>query len=100
MNLNKIVQSPHKKFGDIYATNDDGDNDAVSVEIDLAQNAFGNASQYHSKKKQAKEKEKRTADTSQKAIKSVEKATKEKVKDLQLRTEIAKSRKVLWFEKV
>eukprot|EP01134_Creolimax_fragrantissima_P004497 CFRG4497T1 len=97
LKTNRIVLA----LSDIYAESDgdDDDKDPVLIEIDLAQNAFGNACTYHSKKKQAKEKEKRTEDTSKKAIKSVEKSTKLKVKELQLRTEIAKSRKVLWFEK-
>jgi hypothetical protein len=69
-------------------------------QVDLGLNAHGNARKYHDRKKHARTKEQKTRDVSKQALKSVEKATHQKIKEVEIRAQITKARKTYWFEKV
>lgn len=69
------------------------------VEIDLDLSAYANARRYFDQKKHASKKEQKTLEASQKALKSAEKKTKQKLKEVSVAATINKARKTFWFEK-
>ncbi|EDV93885.1 nuclear export mediator factor NEMF homolog [Drosophila grimshawi] len=81
---------------DPYECNDD---DSIIVDVDLALSAWANARRYYDQKRSAALKEKKTIDASQKALKSAERKTQQTLKEVRTISNIAKARKVFWFEK-
>ena len=73
----------------------------LSVDIDLAHSAWANARQYHENKRSAAKKEEKTAQASQRALKSTEqKVMADLKKDLKKEKEVLRPvRKQMWFEK-
>ncbi|OQR70237.1 nuclear export mediator factor NEMF-like [Tropilaelaps mercedesae] len=69
------------------------------VDIDIGLSAYANATKYFDKKRQAAKKQQKTLESSAKALKSAQKKTKEVLKQVELTTNIARSRKTFWFEK-
>ncbi|KAJ5151244.1 uncharacterized protein N7482_010496 [Penicillium canariense] len=73
----------------------------LSIDIDLGQTPWANASQYYDQKKQASEKQQRTAQSSTKALKSHEKkVTADLKKSLKQEKQVLRQARVpFWFEK-
>ena len=69
------------------------------VDISLELSAYGNATKYFVERKHAKRKEDKTIEASGKALKSAQIKTAKAMKEVQIKSSIIKSRKVLWFEK-
>ncbi|XP_016980552.1 nuclear export mediator factor NEMF homolog [Drosophila rhopaloa] len=69
------------------------------VDVDLALSAWANARRYYDMKRSAAQKEKKTVDASQKALKSAERKTQQTLKEVRTISNIVKARKVFWFEK-
>lgn len=69
-----------------------------NVEIDIGLSAHANARKFFVKRRSAVNKEKKTIEVSKKAFKSVERQTREMIKDVVIKTNISKSRKRYWFE--
>ncbi|KAL7727087.1 hypothetical protein ACLKA6_017363 [Drosophila palustris] len=83
---------------------DDSENEAdneesMIIDIDLALSAWANARRYYDLKRSAAQKEQKTIDASQKALKSAERKTQQTLKEVRTISNIAKARKVFWFEK-
>ncbi|KAM7360796.1 nuclear export mediator factor NEMF homolog Clbn [Cochliomyia hominivorax] len=74
-------------------------NKPTIVDVDLALSAWANARKYYDQKRSAAQKEKKTIDASQKALKSAERKTQQTLKDVRTICTISKARKVYWFEK-
>ncbi|KAG1651557.1 Nuclear export mediator factor NEMF [Nymphon striatum] len=87
-------------LGDPYE-NDEKDNKVKKtlVEIDLDSTAYANARGYYDQKKYAFKKENKTVEASQKALKSAERKTKQKLKEVNVAATINRTRKTFWFEK-
>lgn len=78
------------------------DDNITSFVLDFvcfAVGAFQNARKYYDHKKQSAVKERKTIEASEKALKSAEIKTQELLKQVQLKSNISKSRKTYWFEK-
>jgi predicted ribosome quality control (RQC) complex YloA/Tae2 family protein len=73
----------------------------LAIDIDLAHSAWANARQYHENKRSAAKKQEKTAQASQKALKSTEqKVLADLKKDLKKEKEVLRpARKQRWFEK-
>lgn len=73
----------------------------LSIDIDLAHSAWANARQYHQNKRFAAKKQEKTAQASEKALKSTEqKVMADLKKDLKKEKEVLRPvRKQMWFEK-
>ncbi|KAJ5287169.1 hypothetical protein N7478_002855 [Penicillium angulare] len=73
----------------------------LSIDIDLGQTPWANASQYYDQKKQASEKQERTAQSSTKALKSHEKKVTADLKKTlkQEKSVLRHAREPFWFEK-
>lgn len=71
----------------------------MMIDVDLALSAWANARKYYDQKRSAAQKEQKTIDASQKALKSAEKKTQQTLKDVRTISTISKARKVYWFEK-
>ena len=73
----------------------------LSIDIDLSLTPWSNATQYYEQKKQASEKQQRTADSSSKALKSHEKkVTADLKKGLKQEKQVLRQARVpFWFEK-
>lgn len=84
---------------DPYEQQNDDKSNPVKVDISLELSAYGNARKYFEEKKHAKKKEDKTIEASGKALKSAQIKTNKALKEVQLKSSIIKSRKVLWFEK-
>ncbi|XP_065371069.1 ribosome quality control complex subunit NEMF homolog [Calliphora vicina] len=69
------------------------------VDVDLALSAWANARKFYDQKRSAAQKEQKTIDASQKALKSAERKTQQTLKDVRTISTISKARKVYWFEK-
>ncbi|XP_014674957.1 PREDICTED: nuclear export mediator factor NEMF-like [Priapulus caudatus] len=69
------------------------------VDIDLYLTAYGNARKYYDQRRTAKQKEQKTIESSEKAVKSATKKTKQMLKDVAMVASINKARKTYWFEK-
>ncbi|KAJ5087860.1 hypothetical protein N7456_011476 [Penicillium angulare] len=82
-------------------TRTDATSRMLSIDIDLGQTPWANASQYYDQKKQASEKQERTAQSSTKALKSHEKkVTADLKKNLkQEKAVLRHAREPFWFEK-
>lgn len=86
---------------------DDADNNEDSadglptliVDVDLALSAWANARKYYDLKRYAANKEQKTIDASNKALKSAERKTQQTLKEVRIISTISKARKVYWFEK-
>lgn len=79
--------------------NHDQPRPAMVVDVDLALSAWANARKYYDQKRSAAQKEQKTIDASQKALKSAERKTQQTLKDVRTISTISKARKVYWFEK-
>lgn len=71
----------------------------LKVDISLELSAYANARRYFEERKVAKKKEDKTIEASGKALKNAQIKTAQALKEVQLKSSIIKSRKVLWFEK-
>ncbi|KAI5705891.1 hypothetical protein M8J75_002731 [Diaphorina citri] len=69
------------------------------VDVDLDLSAYANAKRFFDLKRSAAKKQQKTIQSTEKALKSAEKKTKQTLKDVQTMTNINKARKVYWFEK-
>ena len=78
---------------------DDEAGKPVRVDIDLGLSAYANARKYFDMKRHAAQKEQKTIDASQKALKSAEKKTKQTLKEVATAVKIHRARKTHWFEK-
>lgn len=81
------------------SNNHDQPRPAMVVDVDLALSAWANARKYYDQKRSAAQKEQKTIDASQKALKSAERKTQQTLKDVRTISTISKARKVYWFEK-
>jgi predicted ribosome quality control (RQC) complex YloA/Tae2 family protein len=88
-------------LSDPYEDSDDDEPELkpMTIDIDLAYSAFGNATKYYSQKRTAAKKQQKTIESQGKALKSAEKKTKQVLKEVQAIHTINKARKVYWFEK-
>ncbi|KAI8044247.1 ribosome quality control complex subunit NEMF homolog [Drosophila gunungcola] len=89
-------------LSDPYDTYEDEDlktPEVTVVDVDLALSAWANARRYYDMKRSAAQKEKKTVDASQKALKSAERKTQQTLKEVRTISNIVKARKVFWFEK-
>ncbi|XP_023298499.2 nuclear export mediator factor NEMF homolog [Lucilia cuprina] len=96
------------KLTDPYDTSTEGIEDdhgignnskrTMIVDVDLALSAWANARKYYDQKRSAAQKEQKTIDASQKALKSAERRTQQTLKDVRTISTISKARKVYWFE--
>ncbi|ALC47929.1 Clbn [Drosophila busckii] len=77
----------------------DKQQDSMLIDVDLALSAWANARRYYDMKRSAAQKEQKTIDASQKALKSAERKTHQTLKEVRTISNIAKARKVFWFEK-
>lgn len=73
--------------------------DVMVVDVDLGLSAWANARKYYDLKRSAAQKEQKTVDASQKALKSAERKTQQTLKEVRTISNISKARKVYWFEK-
>ncbi|XP_057335309.1 ribosome quality control complex subunit NEMF homolog [Microplitis mediator] len=71
----------------------------MTIDIDLAHSAYGNALRYFDQKRSAAKKHQKTIESQGKALKSAERKTKQTLKEVQAIHTINKARKVYWFEK-
>ena len=73
----------------------------LAIDVDLAYSAWANARQYHQNKRSAAKKQEKTAQASEKALKSTEqKVMADLKKDLKKEKEVLRPvRKQMWFEK-
>ncbi|XP_026332857.1 nuclear export mediator factor NEMF [Hyposmocoma kahamanoa] len=69
------------------------------VDIDLSLTAFANARKYYDQKRNAAKKQQKTLSSSDKALKSAERKTKQTLKEANTISNITKARKTYWFEK-
>ncbi|KAJ0009154.1 hypothetical protein NQD34_016569 [Periophthalmus magnuspinnatus] len=74
-------------------------NRPVLVDVDIGLSAYANAKKYYDFKRTAQNKEKKTIEAADKAMKSAERKTQQTLKEVQTVTTIQKARKVYWFEK-
>lgn len=90
-------------LSDPYNTNlfdeNTNDNHTKEIDLDLSLSALANARKYYCKQKHSARKEQKTIDASQKALKSAEKITHQKLKEVKAISTIFKARKFYWFEK-
>ena len=84
----------------VKSTKTSGDKQ-LTIDIDLAYSAWANARQYHQNKRSAAKKQERTAQASEKALKSTEqKVMADLKKELKKEKEVLRPvRKQMWFEK-
>ena len=76
------------------------DEDRVEeVELDLSQSAYNNASNYYTQRKQQGAKVNKTTETSERALRAVERRTAQQLKDSDARARIQQARRSYWFEK-
>ncbi len=71
----------------------------VEVEVDLGQSAYNNASNYYAQRKQHGAKADKTTETSERALRAVERRTAQQLKDSDARARIQQARRSYWFEK-
>ncbi|XP_037946929.1 nuclear export mediator factor NEMF homolog [Teleopsis dalmanni] len=76
-----------------------GSTQSLVVDVDLALSAWANARKYYDQKRNAAQKEQKTIDASEKALKNAERKTQQTLKDVRTISTISKVRKVYWFEK-
>lgn len=69
-----------------------------NVDIDISLSAHANARRFFIKRRTAVNKEKKTVEVAKKALKNVERQTKERLKEVKVKTNITKARKRYWFE--
>ncbi|KAH8417118.1 hypothetical protein KR222_003680, partial [Zaprionus bogoriensis] len=96
--ISLLLTDPYKGSNDSASDSDDN-NDSTIVDVDLALSAWANACRYYDLKRSAAKKEQKTIDASQKALKSAERKTQQTLKEVRTISNIAKARKVFWFEK-
>ncbi|XP_064538835.1 ribosome quality control complex subunit NEMF homolog isoform X1 [Drosophila montana] len=98
--ISLLLTDPYK-CGNEYLNDGNGvdNDDSILIDVDLALSAWANACRYYDLKRSAAQKEKKTIDASQKALKSAERKTQQTLKEVRTISNIAKARKVFWFEK-
>lgn len=98
--ISLLLTDPYNN-GSEYTSDDNNaeNNDSFIVDIDLALSAWANARRYYDLKRSAALKEQKTIDASQKALKSAERKTQQTLKEVRTISNIAKARKIFWFEK-
>lgn len=69
-----------------------------NIDIDISLSAYANARRFFVKRRTAVIKEKKAMEVSKKALKNVERRTKEMLKEVVVKTSITKARKRYWFE--
>ncbi|CAF4968282.1 unnamed protein product, partial [Rotaria socialis] len=68
----------------------------AKIDVDLSLTAFANAKRYFDHKKQSSQKQMRTLEAGEKAIKSASKKTNELLKEVERVATVTKARKVFW----
>ncbi|KAH8312498.1 hypothetical protein KR044_011035, partial [Drosophila immigrans] len=99
LEINHISLLLSDPYGGSDSENEDDQNESMVIDVDLALSAWANARRYYDLKRSAAQKEKKTIDASQKALKSAERKTQQTLKEVRTISNIAKARKVFWFEK-
>ncbi|CAF1380213.1 unnamed protein product [Rotaria sordida] len=96
--INHLALLLRDPFGD---DDDSGksSNAPVKIDVDLSLTAFANAKRYFEHKKQSSQKQVRTLEAGEKAIKSASKRTNELLKEVERVATVTKARKPYWFEK-
>ena len=69
------------------------------VELDLSQSAYNNASSYYTQRKQQGVKVNKTTETSERALRAVERRTAQQLKDSDARARVQQARRSYWWEK-
>ncbi|KAH7673059.1 Serologically defined colon cancer antigen 1, partial [Aphelenchoides avenae] len=77
----------------------DEDDHVLNVDIDIALSAAQNSRKFFGDKRNAAEKQQRTQLATKKALKSAQHVAKSKVDQVRTRTNLARTRKTMWFEK-
>ncbi|KAI5740626.1 hypothetical protein M8J76_005661 [Diaphorina citri] len=95
---NDPVASIIKQLNDPFADSSETKKPSL-VDVDLDLSAYANAKRFFDLKRSAAKKQQKTIQSTEKALKSAEKKTKQTLKDVQTMTNINKARKVYWFEK-
>eukprot|EP01125_Pyxidicula_operculata_P002654 TRINITY_DN124_c5_g1_i2.p1 TRINITY_DN124_c5_g1~~TRINITY_DN124_c5_g1_i2.p1 ORF type:complete len:1071 (+),score=346.11 TRINITY_DN124_c5_g1_i2:76-3288(+) len=72
---------------------------AEVVDIDISLTAHANAREYFAKRKRAEEKKDKTMIAADQALKSAERAAKQKLKEVKMKQSVKQIRKPYWFEK-
>lgn len=93
------LSDPFAQGSDAEDNGNEKDMGTEIVDVDLALSAWANARRYYDQKRTAAQKEQKTIDASQKALKSAERKTQQTLKDVRTISTISKARKVYWFEK-
>ena len=75
------------------------DDRVTEVELDLGQSAYNNASGYYTQRKQQGAKVSKTAETSERALRAVERRTAQQLKDSDAKARMQQSRRAFWWEK-
>ncbi|KAH8358670.1 hypothetical protein KR093_001675 [Drosophila rubida] len=99
LEINHISLLLSDPYGASDGENEDEKDESIVIDVDLALSAWANARRYYDLKRSAAQKEKKTIDASQKALKSAERKTQQTLKEVRTISNIAKARKVFWFEK-
>ncbi|XP_034115608.1 ribosome quality control complex subunit NEMF homolog [Drosophila albomicans] len=99
LEINHISLLLSDPYGASDSENEDDKEESIVIDVDLALSAWANARRYYDLKRSAAQKEKKTIDASQKALKSAERKTQQTLKEVRTISNIAKARKVFWFEK-
>lgn len=97
--ISLLLTDPYKGSNESSSSESEEKNDSMIVDVDLALSAWANACRYYDLKRSAAKKEQKTIDASQKALKSAERKTQQTLKEVRTISNIAKARKVFWFEK-
>ncbi|XP_028966348.1 nuclear export mediator factor NEMF [Galendromus occidentalis] len=95
----KALHLDRNQFGMLLSNSFENDLSPSVVDIDIDLSAYANARRYFDMKKHAARKQQKTIESSAKALKSAQKKTKEILKQVELTTNIARTRKSYWFEK-
>ncbi|UJR14620.1 hypothetical protein I4U23_001614 [Adineta vaga] len=96
LDINHITLLLRDPFAD---ENDKSSLAPVKIDVDLSLTAFANAKRYFEHKKQSSQKQQRTLEAGEKAIKSASKRTNALLKEVERVATVTKARKVFWFEK-
>ncbi|XP_034664427.1 nuclear export mediator factor NEMF homolog [Drosophila subobscura] len=97
--ISLILSDPYDNQSEIESEDGNDCADSTVVDVDLALSAWANARRYYDLKRSAAQKEQKTVDASQKALKSAERKTQQTLKEVRTISNIVKARKVFWFEK-
>lgn len=102
--ISLYLSDPYEHADNDSEDNDEPDSDNAKllptvIDIDLGLSAYANATRYYDNKRMAAQKQQRTIESSNKAMKSAERKTQQSLKEMRKISTITKARKVFWFEK-